>query len=304
MMITGAWATLLIWAAFFAVLLVRPARADDAAPRGIERFRGRQLLLGAHRGGRGLWPENTLTAFRNAAEKWPAILLEGDVHLTKDGHVVMMHDTAVDRTTDGTGFICNMTLAEIRKLDAGYRFTQDGGKTFPWRGKGIQVPLLSEALAACPDNVFLVETKAGSRIVEETIRVVRECNAVNRFIIAAFNTELMKRARELAPEMATCFDFNSGLDMIQVLRDGGWEEYQPGDDMLAISEDIRERAGITPAEIAAIREKGVIYQEHTINDPDEMRRLLDAGIDSILTDRPDVLDEVIREHRNRRLETE
>src|SRR5690554_6876079 len=85
----------------------------------------------AHRGGAGLYPENTLYAFRRAVEDWAVDAIELDVHATADGHCVVIHDPTVDRTTEGTGRVADLTLAELRRLDAGHRFTRDGGQTFP-----------------------------------------------------------------------------------------------------------------------------------------------------------------------------
>ena len=120
---------------FLAAVLAFPARPENAAAR-FPVF-AKPMLLGAHRGGRALWPENTVVAFRACAERWPDILLEGDLHLTADGHVVVLHDATVDRTTDGAGPVAGMTLEQVKQLDAGYRFTPDDGATFPWRGKGV-----------------------------------------------------------------------------------------------------------------------------------------------------------------------
>jgi len=95
----------------------------------------------AHRGASVVAPENTLEAFRIAAEAG-AGGLELDVHMTEDGKVVVIHDDTVDRTTDGSGAVRGMTLEEVRGLDAGHRFSPDGGATHPWRGRGLRVPEL------------------------------------------------------------------------------------------------------------------------------------------------------------------
>src|SRR5215207_6589325 len=102
------------------------------------RRRGHRTIEGgwpvnlAHRGASALAPENTLEAFRMAVEAG-AGGLELDVHLTRDGHVVVIHDATVDRVTDGSGAVAGMTLEEVRRLDAGYSFSSDGGRTFPYR---------------------------------------------------------------------------------------------------------------------------------------------------------------------------
>ena len=99
-------------------------------------------LLIAHRGGAGHQPENTLAAFLDADARWKADMIELDVHETADGHCVVIHDSTVDRTTNGTGPVAAMTLAELQTLDAAYQFTPDGGRTYPLRGQRIHVPTI------------------------------------------------------------------------------------------------------------------------------------------------------------------
>src|SRR5512142_834438 len=107
-------------------------------------------LLVAHRGGAGLAPENTLPAFLSARDDWGADMIELDIHLTADGQVVVIHDPVVDRTTDGSGPVAAKTLAELRELDAGYRFTTTE-HSYPFRRQGVRIPLLAEVLEALPD---------------------------------------------------------------------------------------------------------------------------------------------------------
>ena len=99
-----------------------------------------QLLAIAHRGGAGLWPENTLFAFQNAV-RIGVDALEFDVHATSDGELVVIHDATVDRTTDGAGRVDEISWAALRELDAGYRWTADDGASFPFRGMGLRVPI-------------------------------------------------------------------------------------------------------------------------------------------------------------------
>jgi glycerophosphoryl diester phosphodiesterase len=113
----------------------------------------------AHRGGSHLAPENTLAAFTLGA-RYGANALETDIQLTRDGEVVTIHDATVDRTTDGTGLVASSTLAELRRLDAGFRFTPDGGATYPMRGQGISIPTLAEVFAAFPTLRINIDLKA------------------------------------------------------------------------------------------------------------------------------------------------
>ena len=109
----------------------------------------------AHRGDSHNYPENTLEAFTSAVAMGVDVI-ETDVHLTKDGHVVIWHDPTLERNTNGSGRVEDYTLAELRQLDAGFTYTQDGGATYPFRDKGIRMATLDEALQACPTQRFNV----------------------------------------------------------------------------------------------------------------------------------------------------
>src|SRR5262245_46925820 len=108
-------------------------------------------LLIAHRGGSGLAPENTMAAFTRAVELWQPDMFELDVHASADGACVVIHDPTIDRTTNGAGPVASRSLAELQSYDAGYRFTADGGRTFPFRNQGVRIPTLDEVLSAFPD---------------------------------------------------------------------------------------------------------------------------------------------------------
>jgi glycerophosphoryl diester phosphodiesterase len=262
-------------------------------------FFDRPILISAHRGGRDLWPENTALAYAEAAKRWPDALLEGDVQLSKDGRVVMMHDLSVNRTTDGSGLVSALSFDELRALDAGYRFTQDGGKTFPYRGKGVQIPLFEEALAAAPDHRFFIELKAGDTIADAAIAVLRAAKATQRVMLASFSPIQMQRVKEIAPEIATCYDYASAMIMMETLRKGDWAEYRPVHAFLSVPESLEARFAITAEEVRQIRAKGIRYQVHTVNNPEKMRDCLARGVDSVLTDKPDLLEHIIQETRQR-----
>jgi glycerophosphoryl diester phosphodiesterase len=111
-----------------------------------------------HRGDSAHFPENTIPSFDRAIELG-ADAIEFDLRVSRDGEVVIIHDPAVDRTTDGRGAVDSLTLAELKRLDAGARFSPDGGKTFPFRGKGLTIPTLDEMLARYASIPLLIEVK-------------------------------------------------------------------------------------------------------------------------------------------------
>ncbi len=280
------------------VLLVLAAIAADAnAADAVKPALREPMLLGAHRGGAGLWPENTVEGFKACAERWPEVLLEADARLTSDGRVVLQHDEKVDRTTDGTGVLGQMTFEAVRKLDAGFRFTPDDGKTFPYREKDVRVPTLEEALNALPKSRFLIELKDHEGIADAVMEAIRACDAEDRVIIASFIPAHMARLLEIAPNVATCYDFTRGTEMLKTLRAGDWSAYRPTADVLSLMKETVAQYKLTPDELKAIRDKGVIVQLHTLDDPQEIDDALDIGVDSILSDYPDRLAAAIEKRK-------
>lgn len=151
-----------------------------------------------HRGNAAHAPENTIESFRQAVALG-VDALELDVHLSGDGHVVVIHDPTLDRTTDGSGRVGRMSLAEIRQADAGARFTRDHGLTWPYRGQGITVPTLDEVLSAFPDTPLLIELKTGAGS-DATRALIERHRAEERCVVASFDwraTEAFRGTRIL-----------------------------------------------------------------------------------------------------------
>ena len=160
-------------------------------------------LVIAHQGGDGVWPGNTMYAFEKAVEIG-ADVLEMDAHITKDGQIVLMHDETVDDTTDGTGLIEDLTLAEIKQLDAAYKWSNDEGKTFPYRGQGIQVPTLEELFQKFPQMRYVIEIKLTENPIDKPLcDLIRQYNMQDKVMVASFHDEAMQNFRETCPEVAT-----------------------------------------------------------------------------------------------------
>lgn len=160
-----------------------------------------------HRGASGSAPENTLPSFQLAVERG-ADALEMDVRVTADGVPVVLHDATLDRTTDRTGAIAGVTLAELREADAGARFSPDGGRTFPYRGRGIRVPTFAEVVDAFPDTPLVIEIKTPAA-QEAARRVLAERGAAGRCVVSAASPASLTAFREppwlvgaSAPEVA------------------------------------------------------------------------------------------------------
>ncbi len=254
-------------------------------------------LLGAHRCGRHEWPENTVIAAREAARRWPEVMLEIDVQLTADGHVVLMHDFCVERTTSGSGYVGTKTLKELHALDAAYHFTRDDGETFPYRGLGVTVPTLAEVLAAAPNHRFFIEMKDGQGIGRATAQVIQKANAADRCTVASISPLFLEEFHAHAPQVATTYDFLSAADMLNALRGGDWTTYQPPHRMLALSPKLKNRFNITSEEFIRIKEKGILICMFTLNSPEEMQQAIEIGADNILTDRPSLLAALIKKQQ-------
>ncbi len=277
----------------FLLSLVIAATAQ-ADPFPDKPFFKEPFLLGVHRGGSKWRPESTLKTFQEAAKTWPGILLETDVRMTKDGVVVLLHDATVDRTTNGTGAIADLSWDDVRALDAGYRFTSDKGETFPYRGQGYRISKLSDVLEALPDSRFLIEFKDQSGIVDAAVSVMRDAGALDRILVASFNPDFMQRAKALAPELAMCFDSNTRPVLVETLRNGDWAGYQPTADVVILDYKRIDRYGIQPEDFPRIQAKGIPIIVYTLNTPEGIRKAVSEGVDGILTDRPDVMSVELR----------
>jgi glycerophosphoryl diester phosphodiesterase len=253
---------------------------------------GRPLVI-AHRGGAGLWPENTLYAFEHAAALG-ADVIETDVHATADGEIVVMHDERVERTTDGRGAVSSLTLAELKRLDAGYRWTPDGGRSFPLRGQGVTVPALREVFEALPTMRFNIEPKQSDPpILAPLCRLIREYRMTDRVMVAAFNGSTLERFRRECPEVATSASTSEVGLFLAMQRSGLARAYSPPMQALQVPVWAGGVRVLTADFVAAAHGRNLRVHAWTINDEEEMRRLLDMGVDGLMTDYPDRLLKVL-----------
>lgn len=253
-------------------------------------LRGGPLLIG-HRGAAGLAPENTMPSFRTAVRDWAVDMIELDVHLSRDGHCVVIHDPTVDRTTDGTGAVSDMTLAELRALDAGYRFTDpDGAHGF--RAQGVRIPTLDEVFDAFPDLPFTVEIKDGAA-QRALLEVVRKHDAVDRVVVAGMEPADRRLVRDYpGAQSATTRQARTFYWLHRVRLAWLWPRTA---DVLQLPElfpwDGVEGQGarriVTARFVRDAARRGVPVHIWTVNDPDAMARLLRWGVDGLITDRPD-----------------
>ena len=252
----------------------------------------------AHRGASFRAPENTLEAFRLAAESG-AGGLELDVHMTSDAGIVVIHDDTVNRTTDGAGPVRDMTLREVQNLDAGYRFAPEGGASYPYRGRGVPVPELGEVLRGFPDLKVNIDVKEDQPGVEEALlRSVLDADAGDRVLVVSEIPVVLERFRELSGgEIATGASRREVEDFYRMSRQGLEGSLNPAYDALQVPVEFAGSELVTPRFVEAAHDRGVRVDVWTINNAREMRRLLDLGVDGIMTDKPEILSEVLGERR-------
>ena len=249
----------------------------------------------AHRGDSAHHPENTLPAFKSAAELG-VDCIESDVHLTADDQCVLWHDSTVDRMTSGTGNISDYTLAELKQLDAAYSFTLPGEEGYPFRGRGITIPSLAETLDALPHMRFNLDLKGTSlRLAEKFVEVVEQFRAHDRILGASFHYRQLHRIRKLAPSLVTSFSSPEVRTLIGLQKARLLKLVFPFKGLtLQVPEFHGNVRIVTPALIQAVHARGVSIQVWTINEEADMHRLLDMGVDGIVTDDPRLLQTVLQ----------
>jgi glycerophosphoryl diester phosphodiesterase len=234
-------------------------------------------LVIAHRGDSAHRPENTLASFASALEIGSSIA-EFDVHLTRDGEVVVIHDPTLDRTTDGRGAVRSLTLAEIRRFSAGYpaRF----GSTYA----GERVPTLGEVLGFLRERAqAMIEIKpdavtddADGGIEAHVVEEVRKAGMEKEVALISFERRALVRCRTLAPEILRGHLFERGQpgDMLAGAREVGSELVMPEKRLL--SEELRDRA----------REAGMKVATWVVDDVEEMKRLMRFELYGVASNRP------------------
>ena len=271
----------------------KPTPAEDPPPFAEHPLMAPGFWNIAHRGGGRLAPEETLVAYANAVDIG-ADVLEADLHATSDGVIVCMHDDTVDRTTDGSGEIRTMSWAEVSTLDAGYRFSPDGGATFPHRGQGVTVPTLSELLDAFPDQLFSLELKPNDPdLVDPVLQLLAERGLTERVVLMSFFPGPINAVRAADPEVLTALSTGEMLDF--------WE-------LSPYDEDLYEPPGyhlhlpptfgtleVDAAKVEQAHRLHMAMHLWTLNDRDELEAAIDLGVDGVFTDDPRLLDEILQE---------
>jgi glycerophosphoryl diester phosphodiesterase len=256
----------------------------------------RSPIAFAHRGGATLWPENTFTSFEGALALGYRHI-ETDLHLTRDGVLVCQHDERLDRTSDSFDQVADLTLEELRAVDAGYRFSPDGGETFPFRGKGVTIPTLEEALALHPDLNLNVEIKPKDPAVVHALwHFIEQHGVHDRLLVAAAEDSVGDLFRKVSRgRLPTSPGARGVLRFWLGVRSGAHRFMRFPFDALQVPVTHGPLPVVDRPFIEAAHWHGIHVHVWTIDDPAEMHRLYDLGADAVMTDRPDLLAEVFHE---------
>lgn len=258
---------------------------------------GGRPIVYAHRGGAALRPENTIASFDHGLSLG-ADGLEFDVHLSRDGVVVVHHDATLERTTNGRGRLGLLTADELAEIDAAYSFRPAGdtSQNFPFRGKGHGVPRLSKVLARYPGIPLIIEMKANDpELAYRTIEEIRAARALDRVSLGSFGWRVLRAARRYEPDIST----GASREEVRLALYRSWLAWRLG--RTAYRElQVPERSG--PTRIVSRRfirhahRAGLAVKVWTVNDPHDMRRLLEWGVDALISDRPDLAVAAVRSH--------
>ena len=256
------------------------------------RVPGRPPIIYAHRGGAALRPENTIVAFDHGLS-FGVDGLELDVHLSRDGVVVVHHDETLERTTSGRGRVSARTIDEIERLDAGYWFhPAGGGPPYPYRDQGIGVPRLGAVLRRYPGIPIIIELKSSDpELAHRTLDDVRAADAVDRVVIGSFYWRALHHARKHEPRVRT----GSSREETRLalyksyLR---WPLGRPPFQEFQVPECVGRTTVVSPRFIAHAHRAGVPVKVWTVDDRQTMERLITWGVDGLISDRPDVAAQV------------
>jgi glycerophosphoryl diester phosphodiesterase len=246
----------------------------------------------AHRGGAKRWPENTLLAFQNAAALGYTHI-ETDIHETSDGRFVLFHDPTLERTTNGRGNLADHSLAQLKQLDAGYHFVEDGSYAF--RDADIRIPTLEEALELDPAILYNLEVKPKDPALAKRLWDFIEHHGIHDRVLVASEHDIVTDAfrTHSRGRVATSSGRKGAMAFWAHVLSGTWKSALFAYDALQIPTTFRGIEVITPKFLDAAHHHGIQVHVWTIDDPAQMFELAHVGVDGIMTDLPDVLLEVL-----------
>lgn len=251
-------------------------------------------LVIAHRGASRFLPENTLPAFRLAVEKFHVDMVELDIHTTRDGVPIVLHDAKLERTSNGKGYVNLLNFKELQVLDAGYHFDPEGSGKFPERGKGISIPSLEEVLKEFPALQLAIEIKEKStELTRSVMTMVEKYRAMDRCVVGSRHTAVSK---ELSRNFPAVKRFCSQGDVVSLILD--FQRGRRARERESQRVASLPRCGVrfrfdTVQWIDFLHERGIPIYFWTINDSITVKSLWIKGADGIVTDDPGLLNQVL-----------
>ena len=274
---------LLTLLAIYGYLLTVPAAK---LPETVAFYQSHGFSVIAHGNGRALMPGNTLEAGTHALEVG-ADILELDIHLTADNHLVVRHDDIIDTTTNGTGVIAEMTLADIQQYDVGFHEIDYPELVGP---EGIVVPTLESLFQQFPTTRFLVELKPeGTAAADQLCALISRYDLAKQVVVGSFHSSVLRHFRATCPAVPTSLGQTEVVYLVALSLLGLGHLYEsPG-----VSVQLPWRYGgvtfLSASLVDIIQRLNLKVEVWTVNDPEIMRRLLKMGVDGVITDRPDIL---------------
>ena len=289
-------------------------------------------MIAAHRGGGANNPENTLLAFREAVKVVGVDILESDLYLTKDGYLVYNHDSYIDETCNINGdisleevkalckdknnrhYIADMTLQELQQYNFGYYFEDENGNRIYKNaafieGLGLQIAtvdqLFAEFYEEYPDLKFIVEIKNSGEQGKQAARILAETlekypGYADQIVIGTFNQEIENELKEKYPHLLRGASTGSARNFVlsQYLGVNLFDNSDFSCLQIPLSYDIGFKIALDKKTlIRRAHRRGIAVQYWTINDPDEMRMLIEMGVDCIMTDDPVLMKQILEEYR-------
>ncbi|MFC4322784.1 glycerophosphodiester phosphodiesterase [Litchfieldia salsa] len=250
-------------------------------------------LVIAHRGGAGIAPENTLYAFK-MAERLGVDAIELDVRMSKDKELIVIHDETVDRTTDGTGLVSNLTLDQLKEFDAGYRLKMEK-RGYPFRNRGIQIPTLEEVFQEIKHTSFVIEIKDTNPKVEKKVaKLIKKYKLKKKVIVGSFNDESIKRFANSTEGKVPIGTGAETLKFYVFLHKLHLDRIYP---LKRNAVQIPVKAGhidlATERLVNTMRERNIAIHYWTINDEKTMKELIKLNVDGIITDFPNKMLQLI-----------
>ena len=240
----------------------------------------------AHGTGRELLPGNTLEGALNAVA-YGADIIELDVHLTADDVVVVRHDASIDATTNGSGLIAEMTLAELQTFDVGYHETDYPDKV---AAAGVRIPTLESLFVALPNHRYLIELKPDDTETGIALcRLIDKHKLKDQVIVGSFFTSVLEQFRDVCPQVPTSLGESEAQKLFILSGLGLGHLFKPSGYSVQLPYEYKGIKLVSKSLIKSARRLNLQVDVWTVNNPDTMAELIDLGVNGIITDRPDII---------------